>query len=174
VEALEPEDNPLTKPSAVLAIVSGVTQVGANILVPKDPLDAVSVSGLSIGFSGTRIAAKGYFSSRVQGGLASSPMKCMTVTGSRQTGAIVDAVLAIPSLACACYHFYELARKPESAERSLTIIDETSNCTSYAARAFYAVAVCTKGPPSDVAAVATGVAGLATGGLQLAEAFVGW
>jgi hypothetical protein len=169
------DENPFAKPSGALAIMGGITAVAANKLVPKAPLQATSVSGLSTGISIGWLAAKGYFSSTVQIGLNADPgLKCVTVTGSRQLGAIVSAVLSILSLACTCYHFYELAQKPEGAERSLAIIEETSSCTTYAGRAFYAVAVSTKGPPSAAAALGTGVAGLATGGLQLAEAFVGW
>ncbi|WP_293929176.1 hypothetical protein [Sphingobacterium sp. UBA6320] len=100
-------------------------------------------------------------------------MNKLAAGDGRATGAIVNSILILPALFCSCWHFYELAQEKESATRSVAIINETSNMTSYISRLSYAVAVNVKDP--EVKAVSIGVlvvANICTSGLQTASAIV--
>jgi hypothetical protein len=101
-------------------------------------------------------------------------MKSLKAADGRATGAIVNSILAIPALACTCWHFYELAQDSADSTRSAAIIDETANLTSYISRVSYTVAVNDPDPESKQIPIGImALANVATGGLQTAEAIVG-
>lgn len=123
----------------------------------------------------TSILSKIVFSGPAQSKFKASPgiMNKLAAGDGRATGAIVNSILILPALFCSCWHFYELAQEKESATRSVAIINETSNMTSYISRLSYAVAVNVKDP--EVKAVSIGVlvvANICTSGLQTASAIV--
>ncbi|MEU6586518.1 hypothetical protein [Nocardia sp. NPDC046763] len=64
-------------------------------------------------------------------------------------------------------------RKPAGGNRSIAIVDETSQITSYISRISYAFAVNDEDPDSRAVFVASVVgANVCTGGLQMAEMFI--
>ena len=68
----------------------------------------------------------------------------LAIADGRGVGAIVDAVLTLPGLFVSIWHFVELGEKSTGDTRSVSIVNEVSNVTSYVARISYAVAVNTE------------------------------
>ncbi|WP_327350418.1 hypothetical protein [Streptomyces sp. NBC_01304] len=172
--AQETGDNPWAIPSAVLGVLGGVSgglaNAVSNYVVPNDPIDNPYVSAVATATTAVRILGKLVFSGPAQEKFAASAkLGSLAVSDGRGVGAIVDAVLVIPSLACSAYHFYELSQKPVGAPRSIAIVEETSNLTNDIARVSYAVAVNTEEIPKAVAVGVMVVANICTGGLQIAE-----
>lgn len=176
-EAAAPSgDNEFGTFSAVLGILGAVSNGIAGVLVPKVPIKNGVVSWINTATTGTSVICKIIFSGPAQSKFAASSgiMKNLKVGDGRATGAIVNSILILPALFCSCWHFYELSQTESSSDRSASIIDETSNMTSYISRLSYAVAVNVKEP--KVKAISIGimaVANVCTGGLQMAEAIVG-
>lgn len=173
--AEETGDNEWGIPSAILAILGGGSIGVANVLVPKDPIQNEVVSIAASGTTVIRIASKVVFSGALQKRFAASEgvMKMLAASDGRATGAIVDAILVLPGLACTGWHFHELASDPAGPTRSDAILDEVSNLTSYVSRVAYAVAVNDDDPESKAIEIAVmAVANVATAGLQTAEAIV--
>lgn len=180
-------DNDWGIPSAVVGILGGVTDGIANVLVPRDPIENTGVVWVNRMTLGVRILCKIIFSGPAQEKFAASTkFKSLSVVDGRGVGAVVDAVLAFPALICTCWHFYELSQDPAGHTRSVAIVEETSNMTSYIARVSYAVAVNLKpedDPDPDSAAaleaakktaiVVMAVSDVCYGGLQIAEAVMG-
>jgi hypothetical protein len=182
LEAASPGDNPLATPSAVLGIVGGVSNGLACVLVPYDPVGNVVVADFSKAVTALRLTCKFLFS-----GLGQKLIKAgegvkiqgLAVEDGRGVGAIVDAVLTLPGLFVSIWHFVELGEKSAGDTRSVSIVNEVSNVTSYVSRISYAVAVNT--PYADpveaavkLAAVAVhAIANLCTGGLLIADAAIG-
>lgn len=168
-------ENPLGTISAVLGVL-GAGSVGiSSTLVPKMPIKNKVVSWINTGTTVTSILSKLIFSGPAQSKFKASPgiMNKLAAGDGRATGAIVNSILILPALFCSCWHFYELSQENESATRSVAIINETSNMTSYISRLSYAVAVNVKDP--EVKAVSIGVlvvANICTSGLQTASAIV--
>ncbi|WP_276133780.1 hypothetical protein [Polluticoccus soli] len=172
----ESPENDWGIPSAILGVLSAATNGIAGVLVPKYPIENKVVSWMSTATTGTVILCKLIFSGPAQTkfGAATGVMKNLKAGDGRATGAVVNTILIIPALVCTCWHFYELAQKDASAERSAAIIDETSNMTSYISRISYCVAVNDKEPETKAIAVGVMVvANVCTAGLQTAEAIVG-
>lgn len=168
-------DNPWGIPSAILAILAGASVGAAVVLAPQDPIKNTAVNWINRVTLGIRILAKLIFSGPAQAKFDASTgiMNKLKADDGRATGAIVDAVLVIPALACTCWHFYELSEDDAGERRSNAIIEETANLTSYISRVSYTTAVNTEG---DVKAVAIGVmvvANVAYAGLETAEAVIG-
>jgi hypothetical protein len=169
-------DNPFSTPSAVLGVLGGGVGGVTNVLVPRYPIENKYVSYSSTGTTVIRILAKLVFSGPLQSkfGASSGVMKSLAVGDGRATGAIVDAILVIPALACTGWHFYELSQQAASSERSDAILEEVSNLTSDVSRVAYAVAVNDDDPESrEIIIGVMAVANVVTGGLQIAEAVVG-
>ena len=167
LEAIEETgDNPFGIPSAVLGIVSGGSVGITNFLVPKDPIKNEAVSIISTATTGIRLLCKLIFWGKVQSKLAAGP-------GVMKKGAIFDAILVIPALACTGWHFYELSQDSAGKERTDVILEEVSNLTSYISRVSYAMAVNDKDPETKVVEIGVmAVANFAYAGLQTAEAVV--
>ncbi|WP_312334516.1 hypothetical protein [Sphingobacterium sp.] len=168
-------ENPFGTFSAVLGVL-GAGSVGiSSTLVPKMPIKNSVVSWINTGTTITSVLSKIIFSGPAQSKFKASPgiMNKLAAGDGRATGAIVNSILILPALFCSCWHFYELSKENESATRSVAIINETSNMTSYISRLSYAVAVNVKDP--EVKAVSIGVlvvANICTSGLQTASAIV--
>lgn len=171
--AEESGENPWGIPSAVCAVIGGVTGGAASALVPYDPIQDPVIAWTSRVTLGTRILCKLIFSGPAQKKFSASVnFKSLAVSDGRGVGAIVDSVLVVPGLACSCWHFYELSEKPAGATRSIAIVDETSALTADIARVSYAVAVNTEDIPKAVAIGVMVGADVCTGGLQFAEALI--
>ena len=171
--AEEDGDNAWAIPSAVCAVLGGVSSGLTGALVPVDAIENTAITWISRTTTGIRILCKLIFSGPAQKKFASSiKFKALSVSDGRGVGAIVDAVLVVPALVCTCWHFYELSEKPAGANRSIAIVNETSNLTSYIGRVGYAVAVNTEGDIKIAAIVVLAVADVCTGGLQIAEAVI--
>ncbi|BDT90370.1 hypothetical protein IFM12275_03460 [Nocardia sputorum] len=170
----EQPDNPWGLPSAALGIVGGVTGGLANTLVPCDPIANTAVSDISTTVTGIRVLCKIIFCGPAQKLFkGNAVLQSITVNDGRGVGAVVDAVLTLPALTCTIWHLSELAGKPAGGNRSIAIIDETSQLTSYISRISYAFAVNDDDPDSRAAFVTSlAVANVCTGGLQMAEMFV--
>lgn len=173
--AEESGDNPWGTPSAVLGVISGVSGGVANFLVPKDAIQNRAVSTISSATTGIRILCKVTFSGFLQPKFKASTgiMNKLAADDGRATGAIVDAILVVPALACTGWHFYELSKDSGGDEKSDAILEEVSNLTSYISRIGYAMAVNDDDP--ETKAIEIGVmalANLACAGLQTAEAAV--
>ncbi|KAF7561512.1 hypothetical protein G7046_g2635 [Stylonectria norvegica] len=171
----ESGDNPFSIPSAVLGIIIAAMQGGADALVPKDPVENAAVGAISKATTAASIAAKIIFSGPVQKklGASNSKFSSLAVNDGRATSAIVNSVLVIPALFVSSWHFYELSEKPDSSERSASILGEVTNLTSYVSRIAYAVAVNDKDPTSrQIPIVVMAVANIAAAGLQTAETVI--
>lgn len=169
-------DNPFGTFSAVLGVLGAGSSGITTTLVPKMPIKNDVVSWINTGTTFTSILCKIIFSGPAQSKFAASPgiMNKLAAGDGRATGAVVNSILVLPALFCSCWHFYELSNEKESAARSVAIINETGNMTSYISRLSYTVAVNVKEP--KVKAVSIGVmtaANICTGGLQMASAIVG-
>lgn len=168
--AEESGDNPLVIPAAVSAILGGGLQVGANFLVPKNPIDNTALVVVYDYICALRVVSKAIFSGPGQKFLGGKPnLKELKVENARGLGAVVDAVLVFPALACSCYHFFELAEAHSSSTRTEAILDESSNIAAYFARVSYAVAVNTEAEVKIAAIAVLAVSDLAYCGLQIAE-----
>ena len=100
-------------------------------------------------------------------------MNKLAANDGRATGAIVDAVLVVPALACTGWHFYELSKDSSGDEGTDAILEEVSNLAAYISRVAYTTAV--NDPEPETKAVAIGVmavANVAYAGLQTAEAAI--
>ena len=174
--AEETGENDWAIPSAVCGILGGISVGGTDVLIPRDSIENEVVSVVSTGTTVIRILAKTVFSGPLQTRFAASEgiMKNLAASDGRATGAIVDAILVVPALACSGWHFFELAEDPAGATRSDAILDEVSSLTSYVARVAYAIAVNDEDPESKAVEVAVmAAADIVTAGLQGAEAIVG-
>lgn len=173
--AVEIGANPFAVPSAILGILSGVTDGLATTLVPKYPIKNEVISWVNRVTLGIRLLAKMIFSGPAQKkfGTTTSVMSKLKVGDGRATGSIVDSILVIPALFCTCWHFYELSEDPAGKERSEAIIEETSYIAAYISRVSYATAVNVEEPEVKVAAIVVMVvANVCYSGLQTAEAIV--
>ena len=163
--AQETGGTPLAHFSTVFGIIGACWQGGANFLVPTIPINNAVMGWLSIGTTGIRI-----LSSIAFGSLSLSFVKIIEGETSRRVGAIVDAVLGLPALACSIWHFCELAEAKSNADRTKAILDESSNVASYLTSVSYAMAVNSEAQVKYAAAAFVATLCLAYSGLQQAEA----
>ncbi|MBD2329772.1 hypothetical protein [Alkalinema sp. FACHB-956] len=174
--AAETGANPFSTFSGVLGVLSGGSVGFANFLVPKFAIEETAISIMGTVTTGLRLLCKGIFSSPIQGKFAASEgiMQNLAAADGRATGAIVDAILIIPAIACTGWHFYELAQKSAGSDRSDAIIEEVSNCTSFISRVSYTIAVNDPEPLSKAIGIGVMVgANVAYSGLQTAQAAIG-
>jgi len=160
--------------SAVLAIVGAGSSAIANMVSPKCP--SVSSSGLSTAVTTIRIINKVLFSSFLQNKFQSSKgiLKRYSLVDGRKVGAVIDAFLIYPALACTGSHFYELSELDASEDRSCAIVDEVANIALYISRFTYTLALFDEDPESGAALVATMIGSkFVYTGLKFAEAGVG-
>ncbi len=144
-------------------------------MVPKDPIKNSFVSAIGNATTSIRILCKLIFSGKLQEKFAASSgiLNKLSVNDGRATGAIIDAILVVPALACTGFHFYELSQDSASDTRTDAILEEVSNLSSYVARVSYALAVNDDDPESKAIEIGVmAVANLAYAGLQVAEAAV--
>ncbi|PEN09153.1 hypothetical protein CRI93_00005 [Longimonas halophila] len=169
-------ENPWAIPSAVLGALGGGSVGLTDVLVPKDPIENSVVNWLSRGTTGLRLLNKLLFSGPVQKKFAASKgvMKALAAGDGRATGAVIDAILVLPGLACSGWHFYELSQKDAGPERTAAILGEVSNLAAYVSRVAYAVAVNDEDEESRVIIIGV-MAGsnVAYAGLQTAESIAG-
>jgi hypothetical protein len=142
----------------------------------------VDVADFSKSVTALRITCKVMFSGFVQKLIQGAPsvkIQGLAVEDGRGIGAIVDAVLTLPGLFVSIWHFVELGEKSAGDTRSVSIVNEVSNLTSYVSRISCAVAVNTKAVEPEEAAVKLAavavhaIANLCTGGLLIADAAIG-
>ena len=163
--------------SAVIGAVSAAANGATAVLIPKMPIQNEIVAWTNASVTGVGLIAKILFSGPIQSRLSTTTpiMRNLRVSDGRATGAIVNAILILPALACSCYHFYEISQKEANTERSIAIIDETSNLTSYISRFCYAIAVNTFEPVTETVSVGVmTVSTICTAGLQIASAAIKW
>lgn len=172
----ESGDNPFAIPAAILAILAGGGAGSADVLAPQYPLQQTAVVWVYRAAVAVRAIFKLIYSGPAQKRFATSTgiLNGLAASDGRATGAIIDSIIAIPQLACSCYHFYELSNDPAGDERSNAIIEETANMTCYVSRVAYAIAVNTQGTPKAVSIGVMGVAEVAYGGLEFAETEIGF
>lgn len=173
--AEETGDNPMSTPSAICGVLSGGLGGGTNLLVPRDPIQNSIMSTFGSLTTGVRIVCKLIFSGPGQSFLdGKATLGKLKVEDSRGVGAIVDAVLVLPALACTCWHYIELAQEDVDGAWTESLLDETSSVTAYLSRISYAVAVNTPEAPEVKAVAVAGVVicNVLTGGLQIGEAVV--
>jgi hypothetical protein len=164
-------DNGWVYPSAISAIVGGCLQAGANLLVPQDPIKNTAVRWIYFGTTILRFTCKAVFTAPVQSFFTGKAIiGKLVVQDPRGVGSIVDAVLALPALACSCWHFYELAQDASSSSRTAGTLDEASNVACCLGRISYAVAVNSEGTVKGIATAGVVIADLSYGGLQVAVA----
>ncbi|GLA06303.1 hypothetical protein AnigIFM60653_006834 [Aspergillus niger] len=179
LSALEAEsttgENPFSIPATIAKIIATGMQVGGDALVPVYPVENTAVSTLSFVTGGLGLLNGVFFSGSVQKRIAapSSGFAGMLLNDGRATSSIIDAILTFPALFVTGWHFYELSKKPASAERSAAIVGEVTNLTLYVSRISYAVAVndpdeVSKQIPIGIMAASRVVASA----LQTAEAFL--
>lgn len=170
-ESLLPETavpKPLSYGCVASAIIGGGSRAAANFFVPRYPLEGFLDRYYSV-------VTTGYFllNKLIWGivGAAGYPR-------ARFNGAVVDAVLVIPSLVITCIHFSQLGQKPAGKERSIAIIDETSFMSTYASRVLYTLVVTGVFDGDEevkIGVAATmGVFQVVHGSLQFAESAVEW
>ncbi len=173
--AEETGDNPFSIPSAVLGVIGGGSVGVANFLVPKDAIKQPAVRVISSATTGIRILCKVIFSGVLQKKFKASEgvMNRLAAEDGRATGAIVDAILVVPALACTGWHFYELSQDSAGNEKTDAILEEVSNLTSYISRVAYTMAVNDEDPETKAIEIGVmAVANVAYAGLQTAEAAV--
>ncbi|QPC59453.1 hypothetical protein HYE67_001684 [Fusarium culmorum] len=128
-------------PSAIMGVIGALAAAGADFLVAKMPIENKAVSTMRTITSVTTVMSKLIFSGPGQKYLARGHLSFMKADDNREMGAVFNTALVFPALFCSCYHFYELSKKPESTERSLAIIGETSSMVQYVGRVSYCVAL---------------------------------
>ena len=186
-----PMSTPLKTAAVLFSLTASITKdVGNNWVASYASVQSKGFNIFSYVVMGITLLAKIGFEAP---GLANAtgPAKTigkLQVTGFRSIGAIVDAVLVIPSLVISIYHVVEvlvdtIGGDPHQAEGdnvafgkvlAIATLDELANLSSYVSRVSYAVAVnCGQEPevmePAAAIMAATMVIG---GGLQFAEAVV--
>lgn len=179
VSALEAEamtgENPFSKPSAVLGILSAGIGGITDVLVPKAPIKSKPFAWTNKVTTGLVVISKIIFSGPGQKYFASKSklMSKLKVNNGRATGAIVNSILIIPALACSCWHFYELSQISDSTARTKAIIGETANMTSYIRRVGYAFAVADSEEFSkNITIGIMTIASICTASLHIAEGVV--
>ncbi len=141
-EAMETSpDNAFGLPSAVMGIIGALGAGAADTLVRKMPLQNTAMSRLRRATTVVTVASKLCFSGLGQKYLTIGKLSFLKVNDNRKVGAVVNSFLVFPALICSCYHFAELAEKPESKERSCAILGETASMVSYVNRISYTVAL---------------------------------
>ncbi|XEU97491.1 hypothetical protein FSHL1_002777 [Fusarium sambucinum] len=128
-------------PSAIMGVIGALATGGADFLVAKMPIENKAVSTMRTITTVTTVMSKIIFSGPGQKYLAKGHLSFMKVDDNRKMGAVFNTVLVFPALFCSCFHFYELSKKPESTERSLAIIGETSTIVQCVGRVSYCVAL---------------------------------
>lgn len=157
----ESGDNPLAKPSAILSIFSGIGAGVADAVVPYDPETNSTMNDFNKIILGIRVAFLALFSG------PSQKYFLKLESDVRPTGALIDALLTVPQCIGTVSHFVELASDPAGTDRSIAIIDETSNVVSYITRIIYAAIVISK---DEELAIGYVVSSVCYSGLQIAEA----
>lgn len=178
-EVWEPTgENSFAIPSAILAIIGGVLGGIADYVGNKLPIKNMFVSLTNTGTLVVRIACKIGFAGPVQKKLGAGKLKFMAVADPRKIASMVDAVLVLPALICTCWHLGELAGVEASTERTVAILEETSNITAYVSRIAYTAAIWTPEDDEVSAAIKAAetavmaIANIAYAGLQVAEVIV--
>ena len=169
------EDSPFAIISAIVGIAAAGIQGGVNYIVQRDPLRNKAVIDVSITTTIAVIFFKGVYSGLGQGLLKKMGVKLKGVipSGGRAVGAFVNSMLVIPGLFDSIWHFAELAKMDDNGDRSASIVEETSNLTSYVSRISYAVAVNDLEPDSkEIAVGIMAASNIVTGCLQTAEAVI--
>lgn len=174
--AEETGENPFSIPSAVVGFSAAVLNGLTNILVPKDPIKNTAFTWVNRVTTGSVILSKIIFSGPAQKkfGASSGTMKILKAADGRALGAVVNTVLIVPALGCTLFHFIEMAIE-DKPDKTLveSILEESSNITSYITRASYCYAVNLQDPVDKVASIAImSVANLISSGLQTAEPLV--
>jgi hypothetical protein len=152
------------------AVLGGVSRAVANVLVPHDPLENV----LARYYNALFAAAFGM--NKAIWGYAGWDAEPTDLTDYRAKSAKFDAVLVIPAMVITCVHLGELAKRTESKDRTMAILDETSYLSTYIGRVLYtAIVIGTFDGNEEVKFVVAGVMGLSSvahGFLQITEAAV--
>lgn len=174
--AEETGENPFSIPSAVVGFSAAVLNGLTNILVPKDPINNTAVTWVNRITTGSVILGKIIFSGPAQKkfGASKGIMKNLKAGDGRALGAVVNTVLIIPALGCTLFHFIEMAME-DKPDRTMveSILEESSNVTSYITRASYCYAVNVQDPVDKGVSIAImSVATLISSGLQTAEPLV--
>jgi hypothetical protein len=127
-EAISPSgDNMFAKPSGLVGLIVLIAETVASNVAPRYPIEHSGVSGVAIGALVATIVNQLLFGLPDLGkkfAASSSKFKWLKTNDGRATGANIDSIIAIPTLCCAGYHFYELSKKPANQERSAAIIGE--------------------------------------------------
>lgn len=160
----------LTAGCVSAAVLGGVSRAVANVLVPHDPLENV----LARYYNALFAAAFGM--NKAIWGYAGWDAEPTDLTDYRAKSAKFDAVLVIPAMVITCIHLGELAKRTESKDRTMAILDETSYLSTYLGRVLYtAIVIGTFDGNEEVKFVVAGVMGLSSvahGFLQITEAAV--
>jgi hypothetical protein len=85
-----------------------------------------------------KLALSGILQNKFAGKLGFGKLQA---TGSRQIGAIVNAVFIVPQMMCTGWHFFELAGKSPSYDQTAGIFGEMASLASYGTRLMYTAAV---------------------------------
>ncbi|GIC90493.1 uncharacterized protein Aud_006927 [Aspergillus udagawae] len=162
----------------VLTVTAAGLQASANLFSPRDPITNKIITYSSDGVLAIRLGCLGYFSGAFKsvtewiGGKVRMPkIGKLQIKNAQGIGAIVDAVLVLPSIAVTGWHIGELIQKPAGKVRSAAILEECGNVVSYISRASTAIAL--NDPEPDSKEIAVGLAGATTmivAGFQFAEA----
>lgn len=162
----------------VLKVTGTGLQASANLFSPRDPIANKIVTYSSYGLVVIRVGLLAYFSGAFKsgtewiGGKVGIPkIGKLQINNAKAIGAIVDAVLALPSIAVTGWHIGELIQKPAGKVRSAAILEECGNVVSYISRASTAIALSDPEPDSKEIAVAlAGATTIIEAGFQFAEA----
>jgi len=142
-------------PSAVMGIIAVVAAGGTDALIAEMPLNNAPLSAIRKATTVCTVMSKLVFSGPGQQYLATGKLSFLKADDNRKVGAVLNSVLVLPALICSCYHFYELSEKPESKERSLTIIGEPSSMVQYFGRISYTVTLHDEDP--ETRAISVGI-----------------
>jgi hypothetical protein len=167
------------KKISFLATVFGICSVGLNFLpnqfASPCPIDNKTWAGIDGGITTLKLVKKvgfwGWGKYKTKG---MKGQKEVDIEAEHDVlGAGVDVPLALLSLAPTIRHFYELSKKPESKDRTLAIIDETSSICDCLSKIGIFAAKQVKDPKSKIiiAGVTGAVVGV-TGCLHLSEGIV--
>jgi hypothetical protein len=180
-EAQAAADNPLGKWTALLGIAAGAGQVAAglvaNTVVPYEQIRDKSWRDANYTFIAWRLWIKccqGFFVIVKDGPNRVFPYSSVSpAEDKRLPWAWADAVDGILCLMPSFYHCSELAQLPAGLDRSVAIVDETSNIAGIFARISYATTLSIPPSPWRTASLVTmATTNGVSSALQLAEAFM--
>lgn len=177
-EQTEEPDGEFSTATGICGAVSAGSCFLTSLFAQPYPIENVIMSKLSSVCGGLTLLGKIAFkvapSALVKAKKIENPSEIKALGNKLSiAGSFYDAVFGILALIPQCYHFYELSKKPKCKDRTLAIIDTTSNVSNCLSKQATLAMKLDKDPESKaIIAAIMGVLTFIYGGLQISQSII--